>query len=213
MRAALRIGEYLLAHGIAALTGPDDATRRVLRWLEKRGDPTVSVRELHRGPVGSQRTVEHAHQLARTLEALGALRPLPSDSAGPGRRKSPTYAVNPCLLLGPNERDGQLDAFRSPSTPSADFAVGELAEEGESAAAAETPPVLADRDAEPGSPARLAYLRERRERFRAEETGGSHKDREARRAFFDERNGREQLATGQEEALLERAQRLIGGDG
>ena len=31
MRAALRIGDYLLAHGIEALTGPDERTRRALR--------------------------------------------------------------------------------------------------------------------------------------------------------------------------------------
>jgi hypothetical protein len=163
MRAALRIGEYLLAHGIAALSGPDDPTRRALRWLEKRGESTVSVRDLHRGPVGSQRAVEHADQLARTLEALGALRLIPADNPRPGRPMSPKYSVNPSLLSGHDERAERLD-------PANGDLGGLPAESG------------SDGSGEPG-------------------IGG---------AVW---NGREEVATDDEEAQLERAPRMIGGEG
>jgi Protein of unknown function (DUF3987) len=98
MDAALRIGDYLLAHGVEALMGPDDKTRRALRWLERRGEPTVTVRELHRGPCGTRGPVEQAQELARGLERLGALRPLLAAESALGRPKSPAYAVNPRLV-------------------------------------------------------------------------------------------------------------------
>ena len=98
MRAALEIGDYLLAHGIAALTGPDEKARSVLRWLEKHGAATVTVRDLHRGPLGGKGPVDQAEALAQMLEVHGALRCLPPGRARPGRPKSPAYAVNPELL-------------------------------------------------------------------------------------------------------------------
>ena len=46
-------------------------TRRALRWLGKRQERTVTVRELHRGPVGSQGPVEQAEaRLDKGAEAV-----------------------------------------------------------------------------------------------------------------------------------------------
>jgi hypothetical protein len=101
MRAALRIGDYLLEHGVAALTGPDQKIRSARRWLQRHAKSTVTLRELHRGPFGGKGPVDQAEALARSLEHLGALRRLPAESSGPGRPKSPGYAVNPQLLSTP----------------------------------------------------------------------------------------------------------------
>ena len=98
MRSALRIGEYLLAHSLAALTEPDEATRRALAWLSHHEADSVSQRDLHRGPLGGRGTAEKAQELAQTLIASGALHKLPDDSTSrPGQPPSPRYAINPAL--------------------------------------------------------------------------------------------------------------------
>jgi replicative DNA helicase len=98
MRAALRIGDYLLEHGIAALTGPDAGLRAAIRWLEKRGETNVTQRDLHRGPLAGRGTAEEAAALAERLEALGALNRCGIEPAGRGRPPSPTYHVHPDLV-------------------------------------------------------------------------------------------------------------------
>ena len=138
MRDAVVIGEYLLAHGIVALTGPDARTRHALRWLARNGKRTVTVREIHRGPLSSRGPVEEAEELARALEALGAVRALPPDRRLPGQSgqaKSPAYDVNPrALNLGARERSrrGEPDRLGSgrrvgvPEDPSGEKAPDDL---------------------------------------------------------------------------------------
>jgi hypothetical protein len=92
MRAALRIGEYLLAHGIAAFTAPDEMTQRALRWLERRGETTVTQRELHRGPLGGRGKSADAERLAAKLLKLGITRELPNEHSTSRR-----YRVHPAL--------------------------------------------------------------------------------------------------------------------
>lgn len=98
MRAALRIGGYLLEHGIGALTGPDVGLRAAIRWLEKRGDADVTQRDLQRGPLAGRGTADEAADLAERLEALGILRRIVTERAGPGRPPSPAYDVHPDLV-------------------------------------------------------------------------------------------------------------------
>jgi replicative DNA helicase len=95
MRDALRIGDYLLAHGLVVLTGPDDQMRRALKWLADR--ETVSIRDLQRGPMGGRGKSNEAMALADRLVQYGALREIPVEHKGPGRPPSPTYEVNPSL--------------------------------------------------------------------------------------------------------------------
>jgi hypothetical protein len=97
MSDALRIGDYMLAHGLAALTGPDPLVRRALDWLA--GKRTVTERDLQRGPLYGHGTAEEARALAQSLEALGALRTLPTAPSGArgGRPLSPSYEVHPDL--------------------------------------------------------------------------------------------------------------------
>jgi replicative DNA helicase len=95
MLNALRIGDYFLAHGIAAFTGTDARTHRALRWLEARG--TVTLRELHRGPLGSRGTSAEAEKLADDLQRLNALRELP-----PTHPTSREFEVHPDLAGNAN---------------------------------------------------------------------------------------------------------------
>ncbi len=104
MRSALQIGDYLLAHGLAVLTGPDDQMRRTLKWLAAT-DGTVTVRDLQRGPLGGRGKAEDAAALAERLVQYGALRAIPTDHKGPGRPPSPTYEVNPNLGISADKTD------------------------------------------------------------------------------------------------------------
>lgn len=98
MLRALLIGEYLLAHGVFALTEPDETVRRALVWLARRDEETVSQRDLQRGPLAGRGTAEKASQLAQALVEAGALRRTEDEGrARPGRPAGPTYAINPNL--------------------------------------------------------------------------------------------------------------------
>jgi replicative DNA helicase len=97
MRAALRIGDYLLAHSTEALTTPDPKVRSAIRWLRRLDEATVTVRDIHRGPFGARGPVEKPQELVETLEGMGALRRLPPGPPKPGHPPSPTYEINPNL--------------------------------------------------------------------------------------------------------------------
>jgi hypothetical protein len=98
MRSALRIGEYLLAHSLLALTESDPLTGRALRWLAHHGQAMVTQRELHRG-VLSHGKAEDADALLGKLVELGALRVRASgEDPNNGRPPSTEYYVNPNLL-------------------------------------------------------------------------------------------------------------------
>jgi len=106
MRDALRIGDYLLEHALAALTVKSEGMRRVLRWLGDHPDDVVTQRDLHRGPLNGRGSADKAKALAEELTSLGALRPAAeeSPSAG-GRPASPAYEINPCLRPAPRAHD------------------------------------------------------------------------------------------------------------
>jgi Protein of unknown function (DUF3987) len=106
MGRALQIGDYLLAHGLAVLAEPDEQTRRALRWLGEHDEPSVSVRDLQRGPLSNGGSAKDAKALAARLEELGALRRL-DDTTGAlvelgkgkraGRPAGPRFEINPHL--------------------------------------------------------------------------------------------------------------------
>jgi hypothetical protein len=100
MSRALRIGDYFLAHSMAALTVPDQLERRALLWLAARDEREVTVHNLHRGPLYGNGPVKDAEQLARRLVARGVLRPRPEAAQAkgrPGRPPSPSFAINPSI--------------------------------------------------------------------------------------------------------------------
>lgn len=98
MRRALAIGEYVLAHGLLALSAPDDLLRRALAWLSRREDNLVSQRDIHHGFLGGHGKVSRAQELIEKLLAQHALRPQVGEKIpGPkgGRPKGPRYEINP----------------------------------------------------------------------------------------------------------------------
>jgi replicative DNA helicase len=103
MRAALRIGDWSLAHAQALLTGHDSDYRRALAWLIRHGEAEISLRDLQRGM--SNATSDDARELADRLEARGVLRALeqPMPSKRGGRPPSPRFAVHPDLRRGASE--------------------------------------------------------------------------------------------------------------
>lgn len=98
MRAAVRIGECLLAHARRALLDRDPEhaqLKRAARWARQRS--AFTLRDLERGPLNGRGGREDADRLAGLLEEHGYARALPSPappSAG-GRPPSPRYEVNP----------------------------------------------------------------------------------------------------------------------
>jgi hypothetical protein len=93
MAAAVRIGDYLLAHGIDALTGPDLLVRKTREWLEKHRKPTVTQRDLERGPLNGRGRAAAAAELADRLVTLGVFQSMRA-AAG---NKGPVWAVHPDL--------------------------------------------------------------------------------------------------------------------
>ena len=98
MRAAVRIGECLLAHVRRALLDRDpehEQLKRAARWAAERG--TFTLRDLERGPLNGRGSRDDADRLAHLLEEHGYARPLsaPARSSAEGRPPSPRYEVNP----------------------------------------------------------------------------------------------------------------------
>ena len=102
MRAAVRLGEFFIAHYLASFDemganqSVDDA-EYVLAMIQRMGQEQVTVREVF-NRVTKRRfpTVPDLTPVLATLEAHGYLRRLPDpERTGPGRPPSPTYAVRP----------------------------------------------------------------------------------------------------------------------
>lgn len=101
MSRAIRIGEYLLAHGLLALSAPDQSLRRTLKWLAHFDGDEVSHRDIHNGPLGKNGKAERAAELAGKAVEMGALRLVPPSGEAPsakgGRPRGPRYQINPQL--------------------------------------------------------------------------------------------------------------------
>lgn len=99
---AIAFADYLLAHAQAAYTeiGADPASepaRVVLRWLERAGVQQFTKRECWQATRGG--TIQKTDDLDPALAMLteyNYIREMPSEErAGPGRKPSPRYEVNP----------------------------------------------------------------------------------------------------------------------
>ena len=103
-RAAIRIGYYLISHAKAAYAemGADPAledAKYVLRWIKSRELETFTRRDLHQATRGRFKRVEALEPGLSLLISHGYIREQACDEkARPGRRQSPTYAVNPLWL-------------------------------------------------------------------------------------------------------------------
>jgi len=101
--AATKIGDYFLAHAIAAygLMGADPASMdafALLEWIERGDKVSFSRRDAH---YHNQARFPRVADLAPALDLLvahGYIRPREqADQAGPGRPRSPVFDVNPTL--------------------------------------------------------------------------------------------------------------------
>ena len=106
MRAAVRLGEFFIAHYLAASdemgTNEDvDNAEYLLTIIRRMGQEHVTVREVF-NRVTKRRfpTVPNLTPVLATLEAHDYVRRIPDpERTGPGRPPSPTYAVNPLTLV------------------------------------------------------------------------------------------------------------------
>lgn len=102
--AAIRIGEYLIPHAKAAFSEMGAAptverARDILEWLKKTGKPAFSKRELFNARRGRFRTAKDLDEPLDLLVEHGYIRERDSDRlAGPGRKPSRNYDVNPALI-------------------------------------------------------------------------------------------------------------------
>ena len=93
MRAAMRIGEWSLAHALDILIGPDPEMTRALAWMERRGKAEISTSDLRRA---FHLVASDARPLANRLERIGVLRaldPPESTSKAAGRRARATPSI------------------------------------------------------------------------------------------------------------------------
>lgn len=104
MQRAIRIGDYILAHGLLALSTPDPLLRRTLKWLAEQladGVYRVSQRDILNGPLGKNGKADMAAKLAGQAVECGALRPVATVDESPnpkgGRPPGPRYEINPRL--------------------------------------------------------------------------------------------------------------------
>ncbi len=100
MRSAIAIGEYAVEHARAAYfeMGTDPAislARRILDWLVKEGVTEFTKRDAFLRLRGTVRQAKETDAPLAILEEHLYIRERPRESAGPGRKPSPTYEVNP----------------------------------------------------------------------------------------------------------------------
>ena len=108
MRQAAYLGAFLIEHAKAAyaVMGADESTngaRRVLDWIQRKAVERFTGRECWQD-LRKQTAFPHidaVHNALAELEDRDFIRELPAqEKRGPGRKPSPTYAVNPRALRG-----------------------------------------------------------------------------------------------------------------
>jgi hypothetical protein len=104
MQRAITIGEYLLAHALAALgemrLDPVVAdARHVLRWIRTKNKTAFSKRDAHQDLRGRFRRAKDIDPALELLEERDWIRHPPVTSRhGPGRKSSPEYQTHPSIL-------------------------------------------------------------------------------------------------------------------
>ena len=104
VEAAIQIGRYLIPHAQAAfaLMGADVAIEQaklIQRFIDHQHLEDFSKRELHQGVKGTFKRVDELDQPLAVLVNHGFIRQrLEPERAGPGRKPSPLYDVNPIWI-------------------------------------------------------------------------------------------------------------------
>ncbi len=129
MTAAIRIGRYLIRHASAAFAemGADPVVgraKKILRWLEHSKLPAFTRRDAHQAMRSTFRRAEDLDAPLLVLMERGFLRRQPCKAAGPGRKPSPEFDVNPlwvrCPDCAPGAGWGNSEYFEYSELPSAE---------------------------------------------------------------------------------------------
>src|SRR5262249_59213711 len=111
------VRDYLLPHAQAAfgMMCSDQKTndaRKVWRWIIQNGEPRFQKRGAYQGLKGTFKKVEDLEQVLHLLERHHLIRQEPTHKAGPGRKPSPFYEVNPNTEM--DSHNSQNQASRVP---------------------------------------------------------------------------------------------------
>jgi hypothetical protein len=104
MASAIALGEYFTQHALAAfaIMGADptlDGARHVLAWVKRIDESSFVLRDAFQALKGTFKKVDELRAALAVLEERSYIRQRPEERrAGPGRRPSPTYDVNPLWL-------------------------------------------------------------------------------------------------------------------
>jgi hypothetical protein len=107
---AIRIGQYLIPHARAAFAamGADavvEHAKTILRWIENQNAREFTKRDVHQAFRGRFKRVEELDAPLELLRTHGYLASRPTASAGPGRKPSPKFEVNPLWLSRSTDRN------------------------------------------------------------------------------------------------------------
>jgi replicative DNA helicase len=115
VKRAMCVGEYLIQHARAtyAEMGADPVmadAKHLLTWITREAKTHFTKRDVFEGTKGRFRRVEAMEPTLRLLTEHGYIRQRePENRAGPGRKPSPTYDVNPfCAHNSPNSQNATL---------------------------------------------------------------------------------------------------------
>lgn len=126
---AIRFAQYLIPHAQAAYAeiGADPAVesaRLVLRWIEKTAPRTFSKRDCYQGVKGTLKRADDLDPVLSLLCDHGYIREQETiERAGPGRKPSPNYDVNPMVVSSAHNShyaQNTPSASYEPPTPVAD---------------------------------------------------------------------------------------------
>jgi len=109
---AIRIGKYFIPHARAAFAemGADAVVgqaKTILRWIETQDAREFTKRDVHQALRGRFKRVEELDAPLEMLRAHGYIARLSEASAGPGRKPSPKFEVNPLWRFRSTNRNSE----------------------------------------------------------------------------------------------------------
>lgn len=105
IRAAIEIARYLIPHAEAVLNmmqvnagSVNEDAAYVLRWIKRHDRRTFTKRDAQQHGKRRFPVADDIEPALAELVPRGYIRHVPLDAPGPGRRRSPTYEVNPAIF-------------------------------------------------------------------------------------------------------------------
>ena len=123
MTSAIALGQYFTSHALAAfdIMGADptlEAARHILAWLGRVGAPSFGLRNCFEAVKGKIKKTDELRTALAVLEERGYIRRRAEERhEGPGRKRGPTYEVNPLWLQAQSASQNSQNA-KPPGSPS-----------------------------------------------------------------------------------------------